>query len=196
MLGSTLRTSYFTGIIGRESPFISMSFLMSEKILNQININKSLQIRTITNINPNRSFLKKYFDKNILYINKNVTSTMNNKDKIDSVFMAKQFIETLTQDERKIIMEQLTIAEKENSLNLVKLPGIYSDLLISLNKMNSKTYLNLDQSNITFRHLLVISLQSGLPFIGFGFVDNFIMIVAVTLRFFLVRVSFCFLYIL
>lgn len=35
------------------------------------------------------------------------------------------------------------------------------------------------QSNITFRQLMLVSLKSGLPFIGFGFVDNFLMIVAV-----------------
>ena len=130
MLGLTLRTSWFANkcnnIFHMDSYRISVSFLMSEKISNQINKNESMQIRTITNMNPNRSFLKKYFDKNILYINKNVTSTMNNKDRIDSVFMAKQFIETLSLDERKIIMEQLALAEKEDLLNLTKLPGIYS----------------------------------------------------------------------
>lgn len=136
MFGFTLRTSLFTkkwpNRIGKD---LHACLLLSEKLSSQINKINSSQIRTITNINPNKSFLKKYFDKNILYINKNVTSTMNS-NRIDSVFQAKQFIETLTLDERKIIMEQLTLAEKEASLNLTKLPGFFHYFLFYFNLKN------------------------------------------------------------
>jgi hypothetical protein len=164
MLTLALRlTNKKNGLITPISSFSSL--FSSDRILTRknesilhVNNNNNNFKKNISNINKkDTSFLKKYFYKNLLLTNSRITSTQKN-NRIDSVYLAKQFIETLTQDEKNIIKEQLILAEQEQT--------ILSQATTS-------------EQKITFHQLMLVSLQSGLPFIGFGFVDNFIMICAV-----------------
>jgi hypothetical protein len=167
MLTLALRLTNKNGLI---TPVSSFSSLLSDRrILTRknesilhVNINFK---KNISNINKkDTSFLKKYFYKNLLLTNSRITSTQKKNNRIDSVYLAKQFIETLTQDEKNIIKEQLILAEQEQ--------------ITILSQATS-------EQKITFRQLMLVSLQSGLPFIGFGFVDNFIMICAVSIILFI-----------
>ena len=167
MLTLSLRLINKNGLI---TPISSFSSLLSDRrILTRQNesilhVNNNFK-KNISNINKkDTSFLKKYFYKNLLLTNSRITSTQKKNNRIDSVYLAKQFIETLTQDEKNIIKEQLILAEQEQTI---------------LSQATS------DEQKITFRQLMLVSLQSGLPFIGFGFVDNFIMICAVSIILFI-----------
>jgi hypothetical protein len=108
-----------------------------------------------------KSLLNEKGHKNVFFNNYRITTTLigekSSRKRITTELEARQFVKSLTPSERVIIKEELILDEKENvgkkEPNTVETP--------------------------TFRQLLVVSLQSGIPFIGFGFVDNFIMIIAV-----------------
>ncbi|RNA06192.1 Transmembrane 65 [Brachionus plicatilis] len=75
--------------------------------------------------------------------------------KIETALLARQFINTLTINERVIIKEELIKAEQESQTNDPKTIECPS-----------------------WNQIFVVCFQNGLPFIGFGFVDNFVMIIA------------------
>lgn len=80
------------------------------------------------------------------------------------------FFERLNfQDHRRILTEELTqIAQNNTTTNVV--PILSSQLVVG--KIKQMIFL----LNIIF---CLVFLETGLPYIGFGFVDNFVMIVAV-----------------
>lgn len=80
--------------------------------------------------------------------------------KLDSQFLARQFIDTLTNEERSVLREELVNIEEEKAGT-------------STTGTNGTTV-----ERPTGGQLFSVCLQNGLPFIGFGFIDNFLMITA------------------
>lgn len=105
-----------TGLM-KKWPFKIESHLLSNK---KSSTNLSLfSNRMVTNYKQRTLLLKKFFDQNkMLYINTRITSTKP-RDRLDTIYLAKQFIDTLTTDERKIIKEQLEIINQEEQSRAV-----------------------------------------------------------------------------
>ena len=82
--------------------------------------------------------------------------TSSSYTKAGSLELARQFVHSLTFEERNTIKQQILEAEIQAKLN-------NSDPNKSVLKPN-------------WNQLMVVSSQCGLPFIGFGFIDNFLMI--------------------
>lgn len=116
----------------------------------------SKTLNNIKNLNSPRFSLRYSSASNASAYN---DTTNNSGNKLDSEFLARQFINTLTTDEREIIKQELLKIEKENN---------------EISELNTGKPV----SDITFNQLFMVCLQNGLPFIGFGFIDNFLMIVA------------------
>jgi hypothetical protein len=101
------------------------------------------------------SLMKRYNTLNLIINKSNYSSEYSSShSRLKSVELAKQFISTLDTEERSVIKEQLLDYEKVSNANTgaVEKPS--------------------------WKQLSMVCLQCGLPFIGFGFVDNFLMIVA------------------
>lgn len=109
-----------------------------------------------------KSLLNENGHKNVFFNNYRIAATLigsNTKDhrkRIVSENEAKLFVKSLTPKEREIIKKELLLDEHENLKIKECLPVEYP----------------------TIKQLFMVCLQSGVPFIGFGFVDNFIMIIA------------------
>lgn len=82
--------------------------------------------------------------------------TSSSFTKAGSLELARQFVNSLTIEERNTIKQQILEAEIKAALN------------------NANP--NITVLKPTWSQLSVVSLQCGLPFIGFGFIDNFLMI--------------------
>jgi hypothetical protein len=96
--------------------------------------------------------------RNSLILNKKFTtsSDQNNSNgdvKMNTKILADQFILTLNPNEKLILKEALIEHEIKSNSGQSSLP-------------------------LTWKQIGTVSLARGLPFIGFGFVDNFVMIVA------------------
>jgi hypothetical protein len=98
--------------------------------------------------------MKRYNQLNLIAKSKYSSEYSSSYNRLKSTELAKQFISTLDNEERAVIKEQILEYEKLSPTNtgLVDRP--------------------------TWKQLSLVCLQCGLPFIGFGFVDNFIMIIA------------------
>lgn len=107
-----------------------------------------------------KNLLNEKGHKNVFFNNYRITTTLigekSRSKRITTEAEAKQFVKSLTPAERMIIKDELILDEKENAdqkePQAVVTPG--------------------------FRQMVLVAMQSGIPFIGFGFVDNFIMIIA------------------
>jgi hypothetical protein len=130
--------------------------------INSIYLNKSLLYYQTNNINSS-DYYKSILEKRTLkiktydYLTQHSYSSDHSSSftKLGSIELARQFVHSLTLEERNTIKDQIFEAEKQ--------------LTSDTNKVVPKP---------SFRQLSVVCLQCGLPFIGFGFVDNFLMIVA------------------
>ena len=140
MQGLTMRANCLTKWpfkIGYEShlPISSMTDQFLTRINNK-NKTQHLLIKNISNLKPKKSFLRNYFDKNILYTNNRITFSKIERNRIDSVYLAKQFIDTLTQDERKIIKEQLQLVEQQVETLNQDQPGKFRYIFYIINQFN------------------------------------------------------------
>lgn len=87
--------------------------------LNSKNLPQTISSKSIANYKQRTFLMKKFFDKQkVLYINSRITSTRQ-KDPLNTVYLARQFIDTLTSDERKVIKEQLEVIEQEEQSRTV-----------------------------------------------------------------------------
>lgn len=109
-----------------------------------------------------KNLLNEKGHKNVFFNNYRITTTLigekSRSKRITTEAEAKQFVRSLTPTERTIIKDELLLDDKENA-----------------GKKESQAV-----ETPEFRQMVLVALQSGVPFIGFGFVDNFIMIIAVS----------------
>lgn len=142
---------------------------------------KSLRLLTLTKVlkkQPVKIPKTQFYSSIIDYT---LNSTLNhlsnrfefNGVKIENALLARQFINTLTINERVVIKEELIKAEQETQIN-GKINHFYYFLMFVKFKKDSKFI-----QSPSWKQIFVVCFQNGLPFIGFGFVDNFVMIVAV-----------------
>lgn len=109
-----------------------------------------------------KNLLNEKGHKNVFFNNYRITTTLigekSRSKRITTEFEAKQFVKSLTPAERNIIKDELLLDEKENA--------------------DKKEPQSVETPK--FKQMVLVAMQSGIPFIGFGFVDNFIMIIAVS----------------
>jgi hypothetical protein len=101
------------------------------------------------------SLFKRYNKLNLMINKSNFSGEYSARyNHLRSVELSKQFILMLDNQERSVLKEQLLEYERvsNKSTDIVAKP--------------------------TWEQLSMVCLQCGLPFVGFGFVDNFLMIVA------------------
>ncbi|CAF4094779.1 unnamed protein product [Rotaria magnacalcarata] len=81
--------------------------------------------------------------------------------------IARNFIHSLEPEHRQILANELSEIEKLSKATTTAMPILYSQLAVGKKKLF-----------VYFHRASLVFIETGLPYIGFGFVDNFVMLVA------------------
>lgn len=158
MLKRILRSKFFKNG-EKQFDFLNNNSIYSNKSLLYYQTN--LADDYFKSIFESRTLKKKIrtFNSHVIQLNSSYSSDSSSSfTKLGSIDIARQFVNSLTVEDRKTIKEQIIEAEKQAELH---------------NADPNKSI-----TRPSWRQLSVVCLQCGLPFIGFGFVDNFLMIIA------------------